>query len=87
MEKMLVSQYNVDIQKANTKNMWKKQTKDKKQNKTKVTKKQIHYTKKKKKKKFCSRKIHESFVDQWIKKNVTSVSWWQMYVTYDITGK
>lgn len=64
--------------------MWKKTPEDKKTKPKKPKNKSITQ---KKKKKICSQKIHESFVDQWIEKNVTSVSWWYMYVSYDITGK
>lgn len=51
MEKNLISQYNVDIHKANTKNPIKDFVREKhkiKKNKTKETKKQMHYTKKEK---------------------------------------
>lgn len=64
--------------------MWKKKHKIKKQNQSNQKTNALN---KKKEEENLFTKIHENFVDQWIKKNVTSVSWWHMYVTYDITGK
>lgn len=65
MEKNLISQYNVDIHKANTKNPIKdfvrEKHKIKKQNQRNQKTNALY---KKKKKKICSQKIHESFVDQ-----------------------
>lgn len=63
--KNLISQYNVDIHKANTKNPIKDFVREKhKIKKTKPKKPKNKCIIQKKKKKICSQKIHENFVDQ-----------------------